>query len=336
MPNTYGPYISKVTLPTGNSYDIKDAEARDLIAELQRNGKYLGITTTPLQHIKALTSIANNGELLKPYLISKIVDNKGTITLENKRTVLGNVAKQSTVDYMKNLMWHNVNDDDGAGVKFRIKGYDIIGKTGTAQIPKTNGAGYEKGEDAYHRSVSIMFPKDDPQIIIYGVTKRAPTHDALAKAVKEIVVNVSKYYDIYNESEKNNSKNEMYIDNYINKDVQTIKNELSTKNINLIVLGSGDKIINQYTVNSKIISTTKVYVLTNDTNYKMIDLLGFSKSEVKAFCDILDLTCTYNGDGYVKSQSIPKDTNLQDNKNLEVNLELPYKLNNKKEKVTDT
>ena len=295
-----------------------------------------GITTTPLQHIKALTSIANNGELLKPYLISKIVDNKGNITLENKRTVLGNVAKQSTVDYMKNLMWHNVNDDDGAGVKFRIKGYDIIGKTGTAQIPKTNGAGYEKGEDAYHRSVSIMFPKDDPQIIIYGVTKRAPTHDALAKAVKEIVVNVSKYYDIYNESEKNNSKNEMYIDNYINKDVQTIKNELSTKNINLIVLGSGDKIINQYPVNSKIISTTKVYVLTNDTNYKMIDLLGFSKSEVKAFCDILDLTCTYNGDGYVKSQSIPKDTNLQDNKNLEVNLELPYKLNNKKEKVTDT
>ena len=294
-----------------------------------------GITTTPLQHIKALTSIANNGELLKPYLISKIVDDKGNVTLENKRTVLGNVAKQSTIDYMKNLMWHNVNDDDGAGVKFRIKGYEIIGKTGTAQIPKTNGSGYEKGENAYHRSVALMFPKDDPQIIIYGVTKRAPTHDALAKAIKEIIVNVSKYYDIYGDSGEELNKNEMYIDNYINKDVQTIKNDLSTKKVNLVVLGNGDKIINQYPINSKIIESTKVFVLTNDTDYKMIDLTNYSKSEVKTYCDLLKLTCSINGTGYVKTQSIPVNTSLNENKNLELNLELLYPIG-KEENKEDT
>ena len=294
-----------------------------------------GITTTPLQHIKALTSIANNGELLKPYLISKIVDDKGNVTLENKRTVLGNVAKQSTIDYMKNLMWHNVNDDDGAGVKFRIKGYDIIGKTGTAQIPKTNGSGYEKGENAYHRSVAIMFPKDNPKIIIYGVTKRAPTHDALAKAVKEIVVNVSKYYDIYGDSEEELNKNEMYVDNYINKDVQTIKNDLSTKNVNLVVIGNGDKIINQYPINSKIIESTKVFVLTNNTEYKMIDLTNYSKSEVKTYCDLLKLNCTINGTGYVKTQSIQPDTSLNENKDLELNLNLLYPIG-KEEKIEGT
>ena len=283
-----------------------------------------GITTTPLQHIKALTSIANNGTLLKPYLISKIVDDKGNVTLENKRTELGTVAKQSTVDYMKNLMWHNINDDDGAGLKFRIKGYDIIGKTGTAQIPKTNGSGYEKGENAYHRSVALMFPKDNPKIIIYGVTKWAPTHDALAKAVKEIIVNVSKYYGIYEDKENSDSKNELHVDNYLNKDVNTIKNELSTKNINLVILGNGDRIINQYPINSKIIPTTKVFILTNDADYKMIDLTGYSKAEVKTFCDILKLNCNYQGDGYVKSQSISVDTSLLENKNLEVVLELPF------------
>ena len=276
-----------------------------------------GITTTPLQHIKALTSIANNGTLLKPYLISKIVDDKGKVTLENKRTELGTVAKQSTIDYMKNLMWHNVNDDDGAGVKFRIKGYDIIGKTGTAQIAKTNGSGYEKGEDAYIRSVALMFPKDDPEIIIYAVAKRAPTHDALARAVKEIIVNVSKYYGIYEEKENKDNKNELYIDNYINKDVNIIKNELSTKNINLVIIGNGDKIINQYPVNSKVISSTKVFILTNDTNYNMIDLKGYSKNEVKTYCDLLKLNCKYQGSGYVTSQKL-------DNNNLEVILELPY------------
>ena len=293
-----------------------------------------GITTTPLQHIKALTSIANNGTLLKPYLISKIVDDKGKITLENKRTELGVVAKQSTIDYMKNLMWHNVNDDDGAGVKFRIKGYDIIGKTGTAQIPKTNGSGYEKGEDAYNRSVALMYPKDDPQIIIYGVTKRAPTHDALAKAVKEIIVNVSKYYGIYDEKENSDKKTELHVDNYINKDVNTIKNDLSTKNVNLIVIGNGDKIVNQYPINTKVIETTKVFVLTNDNDYKMIDLKDFSKGEVKTYCDLLELNCVINGSGYVKTQSIPPDTSLNENKNLEINLELLYPIE-KEEKKED-
>ncbi len=283
-----------------------------------------GITTTPLQHIKALTSIANNGTLLKPYLISKIVDDKGNVTLENKRTELGTVAKQSTVDYMKNLMWHNVNDDDGAGVKFRIKDYDIIGKTGTAQIGKTNGSGYEKGEDAYIRSVALMFPKDNPQIIIYAVAKRAPTHDALAKAVKEIIVNVSKYYGIYDEKDNKDNKNELYVGNYINKDVNSIKNELSTKDINLIVLGNGDKIINQYPINSKIIYSTKVFILTNDIDHKMIDLTGFSKGETKTYCDLLEINCSFKGSGYVKTQSITKDVNLEKNSNLEVLLELPY------------
>jgi hypothetical protein len=45
---------------------------------------------------------------------------------------------------------------------------------------------------------------------------------------------------------------------------------------------------------------------------------------LKTFCDILKLNCNYQGDGYVKSQSISVDTSLLENKNLEVVLELPF------------
>ena len=41
-------YISKLTLPSGNTYTIKDAEARELIAQLQASTDFLGITTTAL------------------------------------------------------------------------------------------------------------------------------------------------------------------------------------------------------------------------------------------------------------------------------------------------
>ena len=154
-----------------------------------------GITTTPIQHIKALTSIANDGELLKPYIVKKIVSDSETT--ENKRTVHANVASSETISYIKNLMWHTVNDPDGAAHAYYIEGYDLIGKTGTAQIASTNGKGYLTGDRDIIRSISLMFPKDDPEIIIYGAAKRPENVKVLSEPVKDIVKNISKYYNIY-------------------------------------------------------------------------------------------------------------------------------------------
>ena len=157
-----------------------------------------GITTTPIQHIKALTTISNDGELLKPYIIKKIEKSNGEV-IEYERTSLGRVASSKTIEYMKNLMWHTVNDPDGAGHAYYIEGYDIIGKTGTAQIASTNGEGYLTGDKEVIRSIALMFPKDDPEIIIYGAVKRSTTVSSLSEPVKEIIQNIAKYYNIYNE-----------------------------------------------------------------------------------------------------------------------------------------
>ena len=67
----------------------------------------------------------------------------------------------------------------------------------------------------------------------------------------------------------------------------------------------------------------------------MIDLTNYSKSEVKTYCDLLKLTCSINGTGYVKTQSIPVNSSLNENKNLELNLELLYPIG-KEENKEDT
>lgn len=61
MPNTYGPYISKVTLPTGNTYDLKDQEARDLIMELSSPGVFLGVTTSNISEGSSTNPIVIDG-----------------------------------------------------------------------------------------------------------------------------------------------------------------------------------------------------------------------------------------------------------------------------------
>lgn len=284
-----------------------------------------GVMTTPIQHIKALTAIANNGELLKPYVVEKITDEDGNITYSNERTVLDTVASTETVSYIKNLMWHTINDTNGAAHSYAIKGFDIIGKTGTAQIAKTNGKGYLTGDRNHNRSIAIMFPKDDPKIIIYGVETYAPNTRTFASAIKEIITNISKYYNIYEEEKVTISTSQITLGNYINKSVSEIENDLKEFGVNIIKIGNGDKIIKQYPpIDTKIIKEDKVYLVTNGEKISMPNITGFSKNEVDLLSKLLNISVKYNGDGYVVSQSIKENEIIGEESILEVTMELKF------------
>lgn len=277
-----------------------------------------GITTTPIQHIKALTSIANDGELLKPYIVKKIVSDSETT--ENKRTVHANVASSETISYIKNLMWHTVNDPDGAAHAYYIEGYDLIGKTGTAQIASTNGKGYLTGERDIIRSISLMFPKDDPEIIIYGAAKRPENVKVLSEPVKDIVKNISKYYNIYKEQETT-TEHVSTINNYLNQDLDQVVASLKENKITPIIIGSGKTIINQYPLNKTITSADKVFLLTNSTDYTLPNLTGYSKSDVETLLTLLNVSYTIKGHGYVVKQSIPENTKITSDLKIEITLE---------------
>ena len=277
-----------------------------------------GITTTPIQHIQALTSIANNGELLRPYVIKKIVNGDRSFT-ENKRTSLGKVASEQTIEYMKNLMWHTINDNDGAGHYYYIDGFDLIGKTGTAQIASTNGKGYLNGERDIIRSVALMFPKDDPEIIIYAAAKRPNSIQALAEPVKEIVKNISKYYNIYQETTKSNGTT-YQLNNFINQSIKEVKEILNKEKINTIILGDGNKIINQYPINTTITTFDKVFFVTNSNNLVIPDLTGYSKNDLEVVLTLLKIPYTIKGHGYVINQSILPGTKIDSNMQIEITL----------------
>ena len=284
-----------------------------------------GIMTTPIQHIKALTTIANNGELLKPFVVEKVVDENGEIVYKNERTSLGNIASIDTVSYIKNLMWHTINDSDGAAHSYAINGFDLIGKTGTAQIAKPNGKGYLTGAKDHNVSIAIMFPKDDPKIILYGVSTYSASSRTLASVVKEIITNVSKYYNIYGDEKEKENVTEITINNYLNKKVNDVKNSLENKGLKVITIGNGDRIIKQYpSVDTKLIKEDKIYLVTNGEKKNMPNIIGYSKSEILALCNLLDLEVVINGNGYAIGQSIAKDEELKKDSILEVELKLPF------------
>ena len=94
-----------------------------------------GITTTPIQNIQALTSIANDGMMLKPYIVDKIVDpNTNKVLYQGGREEVRKVASTETIkkiqDMMHNVVYSNLTD----AKNYKPAMVEMIGKTGTAQI----------------------------------------------------------------------------------------------------------------------------------------------------------------------------------------------------------
>ena len=92
--------------------------------------------------------------------------------------------------------------------------------------------------------------------------------------------------------------------------------------LKVIVLGNGNKIINQYPSGGSVITKgNKIILLTNGSEYEMVDIKGWSRSEVTALSSILKINIVFEGNGYVKSYSIKSGTKVKSGETLEVVLE---------------
>lgn len=296
--------------------------------EVYNAGFGQGITTTPIQHIQALTSIANDGVELKPYIIDKVTDDEGKVVFEGKKEEKGKVASHQTVEKIKDLMYDTVYSNWGyaTGYPYRMKGYDLIGKTGTAQLINERTGNYYSSDYYTIKSFVGMWPKDDPEVIIYASVKKPQggSSHALSYAVKSVVENTSKYLNIFSKTEEKVIANKT-VENYLNKKTTDITKKLSKEKTNYLVIGNGDKIINQYPNRDEIIDINdKIILLTNDKTYKMPDLVGYSKKQVRAICDMLNLECTYDGYGYVSKQSISKNSNIKAKTKIKFTLKSKY------------
>jgi len=287
--------------------------------ELMSAGFGQGISTTAVQQLQALTIVSNDGVMVKPHIISKIVNkktNKETVTKIEKSK---KIVSSSSVNKIKDLMESVVQPGSPTGSKYYIEGFDIIGKTGTAQIYE-NGK-YLTGSNDYIVSIGLMYPKDDPEIIIYAAVKQ-PSHgvnQVLPNNVPELIQNISKYKKMFSDKDVVNDDISYKLSSYKNKDLLSIKEELEQKSLEVIVIGDGNKIINQYpSKGATVISGDKVFLLTNSNNYTMPNIYNWSRYDVVKLCELLNIEYSFDGYGYVASQSIKEGTKIDNNYKLEV------------------
>ncbi len=157
---------------------------------LATNSYGQGIAVTPLQMITAIASLANDGYLMKPYVVQEI-RREGEVTPHNP-IVLSRPVTPETAHLVSAMAVNVVND--GARLA-QLDAYTVAGKTGTAQIPE-NGVYLS---DASIGSFIGWLPADQPEIIVlvkldrptsepWGSLTAAPVFAELAK---ELVVMLS-------------------------------------------------------------------------------------------------------------------------------------------------
>ncbi|MBI2068589.1 MAG: penicillin-binding protein 2 [Candidatus Yanofskybacteria bacterium] len=144
-----------------------------------------GIAVTPLQLINAYSAIANGGKLMRPYVVEKIIK-EGGVEEVAKPEVISIPISEKTSAKLKSML---VSVVDNGFDKARIKGYDIAGKTGTAQIPDGRG-GYSENEyihdflgfaPAFDPKFVILIKMDKPKGITFAADSLSPTFRELAQ-----------------------------------------------------------------------------------------------------------------------------------------------------------
>lgn len=118
------------------------------------------IAVTPLQLLTAVAAIANDGVLLKPYIIKEIYNADGSLAAATPTQRVRQVISPETAKLLVGLMEKVISE--GGGKRAAVKGYRFAGKTGTAERLKESGGGYEVGR--YIASFVGFGPVEDPQV----------------------------------------------------------------------------------------------------------------------------------------------------------------------------
>ncbi|MDO8885503.1 penicillin-binding protein 2 [Candidatus Oleimmundimicrobium sp.] len=147
-----------------------------------------GMSVTSLQMLQSFSTIANDGLLVKPYFLSKIIDSDGKIIKEVAPQQGEKVLSSKSAEQMKLILEKVVTE--GTGENAQISGYRVAGKTGTAQKAKENGNGYEAGKyvssfigfaPVEEPRLAIIVVIDEPKTTFYGATVAAPVFKNLAE-----------------------------------------------------------------------------------------------------------------------------------------------------------
>jgi cell division protein FtsI (penicillin-binding protein 3) len=323
QPDLYKSYLHKFHLHQKTGIGLV-GEATPKLPKIKRNKEGLhamltasfgyAIEVSPLHTAMLYNAVANNGRLMKPYLVSTIKSN-GVPVQEFEPVVLEeNFVKKEAISAARSAMEAVVTEGTAKHV-FKDSPFPVAGKTGTAHF---SGGNIKYHHGVYLASFAGYFPADKPQYTCVVLVKTKP-HAAMhyggqiaAPVFKEVANKLYAMYVQRNQATPNIFTPDSTASNYAGyaKDVKNVLNVLDVKykdaNNSLpwarLFTNNGNSVMQQIPVGKKL----------------MPDVQGMNIKDAVYLLENLDVKVTVSGRGKVVMQSIAAGTSL--NKNVNVTL----------------
>ncbi len=259
-----------------------------------------GISVTPIQLITAVSAVANNGIMLKPNFIDKIIDQKGNIKNINQSTeirkIVSKTTSQKTLELLENVV------SQGTGVNAYIEGYRVGGKTGTAEHYRGN---------LYDSSFIGVFPVNDPKfvilVVLYGIDGQVYYASQTAAPVfKNIANDLIRYYKMPAQSNKMEEVDELELvklDDYSSLGLYDVKKTLKNLDLEYKIVGEGEKIIEQSPQpGAEVFKNSTVFLFTEinqtiNSSYKIMlpDFREMKREEAVDLAEKMGIKISFQG-----------------------------------------
>ena len=276
---------------------------------------------TPLEMITAYAAVINGGNLVTPYVVSRIVDNDGNVVMTNEKTVKRQVISEETSKLMCETL-EQVAVGNGA----YIKGYHVGGKSGTSE-KLDEYAGTDEDPMRYVASYCCFAPADDPEIIMlimadepmsgeyYGSKIAVPC----SRKVMEEILPYMGYYPEYSEEEAENM--DVQVPFVEDKSLSDAQQALDSKGLTYQIVGEGDTVYGQMPISGTSVAQGGTVILYTQQNYteetvEVPNLMGYSLSDANYILTASGLNMVAGGastdstSSVVQSQSVAAGTSV--------------------------
>ena len=273
-----------------------------------------GSTVTTLQLLQAYSAIAGDGTMKRPYYIESIRDPYDTtkVLYQAQTKITGEPITAETARQVRDIMYRVVNDEDGTAKFYRIPECELIAKTGTSQLA-VNGT-YESGKTIV--SFVGALPAEQPKVLIYYANEASymPNAHFYTEATVQLLRKTAMKLGLSSQPAEN-TETENIDDNeqairtimpaLINHSLTFAMPKLDCTGAQIIVLGDGASVIDQYpAAGETVYSGQRIFLLTDTNSFIMPDLSGWTRRDVTALWQVTQFGFKLSGNGKVVSQNI--------------------------------
>ena len=289
---------------------------------------------TSIQVIAAFSSLINGGNLVKPHVVSQIVDADGNVVLENDTEVVRRVISEKTSAYMRTALKATV--ENGLAKKLQIDGYSIGCKTGTAE------QGSRTNDDLWALSNMSYFPAENPKYIVFTVINQPSDYvegvQTPTPMTKKLIEGIIKYDNLEPtqpvEDEANLSQNKtVTVADYTDSVIFDVIGDLDGTELTYKVVGNGNTVVNQVPKGGTTVDVGSEVILyvqrsEEDTGTVSVpNVVGKNYEQAETTLTNAGFTVAFEGDqsGTVTAQDPKYGVSVAKGSEVMLTLEIPEK-----------